>query len=100
MTPDELRAELRQCRDQIDALDARLLALLNQRTEIVGRIGDIKELLALPIYEPRREDEVYRNVLASNHGPLPADAVKRIFERIIDEMRTVQALRMKEKKEA
>jgi chorismate mutase len=29
-----------------------------------------------------------------NGGPLSADAVKRVFERIIDEMRTVQRDRM------
>jgi chorismate mutase-like protein len=101
MTPDDLKAELGERRQQIDAIDSRLLALLNERTEVVSRIGDIKEMLALPIYEPRREDEVYRNVLEGNRGPLPAEAVKRIFERIIDEMRTVQAVRMlRKKKEA
>jgi chorismate mutase len=29
-----------------------------------------------------------------NPGPLPSEAVKRVFERIIDEMRTVQRDRM------
>ena len=48
----------------------------------------------MPVYEPKREDEVYRNVTESNHGPLPAEAVKRIFERMIDEMRTLQKMRM------
>ena len=33
---------------------------------------------------------VYANVLHHNHGPLSPEAVKRIFERIIDEMRTIQ----------
>ena len=51
----------------------------------------------LPIYEPRREDEVFENVTGHNHGPLTADGVKRVFERIIDEMRNVQRLRMLEK---
>jgi chorismate mutase len=50
----------------------------------------------MPIYEPKREDEVYENVTCHNGGPLAADAVRRVFERIIDEMRTVQKLRMQE----
>jgi chorismate mutase len=54
----------------------------------------IKQQFALPIYEPKREDEVFRNVTEQNLGPLPAEAVKRVFERIIDEMRTVQRERM------
>ena len=48
----------------------------------------------MPIYEPRREDQVFDNVTSNNGGPLTPDAVKRIFERIIDEMRTIQRIRM------
>jgi chorismate mutase len=75
-----------------------LLELLNQRTAIVEEIGRIKQALALPIYEPRREDQVFANVLHYNRGPLPPEAVKRLFERIIDEMRNVQKLKMVESK--
>jgi len=50
----------------------------------------------MPIYEPKREDEVFRNVTENNRGPLTAEGVKRVFERIIDEMRNVQRLRMLE----
>jgi chorismate mutase len=87
--------DLVRCRVQIDALDRELLELLNRRTEIVGEIGQIKESLALGIYEPKREEQVFANVLSNNKGPLPPEAAKRIFERIIDEMRTVQKLNMK-----
>lgn len=85
---------LARCRQDIDAVDVQILELLNKRTEIVETIGQIKQQHALPVYEPKREDEVYQNVQQHNRGPLPGDAVKRIFERIIDEMRTVQKLRM------
>jgi chorismate mutase len=85
---------LAACREEIDRLDVSLLELLNQRTAIVERIGRIKRQLDLPIYEPQREDQVFANVLAHNRGPLPGEAVQRIFERIIDEMRTVQQLKM------
>src|ERR1700685_3678691 len=84
--PDELESY----RSQIDVLDRRLLDLLNERTAIVEQIGRVKQELKLGVYEPKREDQVYSNVLTHNRVPLPADAVKRIFERIIDEMRTVQ----------
>jgi chorismate mutase len=99
VTPDEGKAVLSRCREQIDDVDRRILELLNERTRIVERIGQVKIELALPIYEPKREDDVFRNVLAHNHGPLPADAVKRVFERIIDEMRTVQRTRMLQRQE-
>ena len=86
--------DLDRCRLHIDELDLRLLELLNQRTTIVEEIGRIKQDLRLAVYEPQREDQVLANVAGHNHGPLPPDAVQRIFERIIDEMRTVQKIRM------
>jgi len=85
---------LAECRDKIDAVDRKLVALLNERTRIVEDIGQIKQHLTLPIYEPKREDEVFRNVTRENQGPLTAEALKRIFERIIDEMRSIQREKM------
>ena len=89
--------DLDRCRIRIDELDLRLLELLNQRTAIVEEIGRVKQDLRLAIYEPKREDQVFANVVTHNKGPLPHDAVKRIFERIIDEMRTVQKIKMLER---
>jgi len=85
---------LGECRTLIDAVDLKLLALLNERTRIVEEIGRIKQNLALPIYEPKREDQVFHNVTSNNNGPLTAEALKRIFERIIDEMRNIQRDKM------
>ncbi|MBV8072337.1 MAG: chorismate mutase [Acidobacteriaceae bacterium] len=86
--------DLARCRERIDEIDIRLLNLLNERTAIVEEIGRIKQELRLAIYEPKREDQVFANVLSHNRGPIPPDALKRIFERIIDEMRTVQKLKI------
>jgi chorismate mutase len=85
---------LAECRHQIDAVDLKLLVLLNERTRIVEEIGRIKQNLSLPIYEPKREDQVFHNVTSNNKGPLSAEALKRIFERIIDEMRNIQRDKM------
>jgi chorismate mutase-like protein len=97
ITPQYTLEDLAQCREKIDKVDRRLLALLNERTEIVEEIGRIKQHLKLAIYEPKREDQVFENVVNHNHGPLPHDAAKRLFERIIDEMRNVQKLKMVER---
>jgi chorismate mutase len=89
--------DLARCRDRIDQIDARLVDLLNERTAIVEEIGRIKQHLTLAIYEPKREEEVFANITRHNQGPLPSEAIKHIFERIIDEMRTVQKLKMFER---
>ena len=89
-------ARLAECRTLIDDVDRKILALLNERTTIVQEIGKVKQDLTLPIYEPKREEQVFENITSHNQGPLPNDAVKRVFERIIDEMRSVQKLRMQQ----
>jgi chorismate mutase len=93
MTRDEALAALAKYRDEIDSLDLRLLELLNQRTRVVEEIGHIKESVHLPVYEPKREDAVFANVTSHNAGPLTPEALQRIFERIIDEMRSLQQMR-------
>ena len=95
MTPDEARAELEKCRVLVDDVDRRIVALLNERTSVVQDIGRVKRQTQMPIYEPKREDQVFANISASNRGPLTEEAVRRIFERIIDEMRMIQRVWMK-----
>lgn len=99
MTREEALGALAECRKTIDALDVELLDLLNRRTRVVEKIGRVKEAAGLPIYEPKREEDVFRNVTEHNAGPLTAEAVKAIFERIIDEMRTLQRMRREQKKQ-
>jgi chorismate mutase-like protein len=95
MTLDEARAELEKCRVLVDDVDRRIVALLNERTRVVQEIGRVKRQTNMPIYEPKREDQVFANISASNRGPLTEEAVRRIFERIIDEMRMIQRVWMK-----
>ena len=95
MTLEEARAELEKCRVLIDDVDRRIVALLNERTSVVQDIGRVKRQTQMPIYEPKREDQVFANISASNGGPLTEEAVRRIFERIIDEMRMIQRVWMK-----
>lgn len=99
MTPEEADSLLNDCRRQIDVVDRRIVELLNERARIVENVGDIKQRAKLRIYEPKREDLVFANVTSSNGGPLKNDALKRIYERIIDEMRTLQRERMAAPKE-
>jgi chorismate mutase-like protein len=95
MTPDEARRKLEEFRVLIDDVDRRIVALLNERTRVVENIGRVKRQTSLPIYEPKREDQVFANISSTNRGPLTEEAVRRIFERIIDEMRMIQRAWMK-----
>jgi chorismate mutase-like protein len=95
MTPDEARDKLEEFRVLVDDVDRRIVALLNERTRVVENIGRVKRQTNLPIYEPKREDQVFANISSTNRGPLTEEAVRRIFERIIDEMRMIQRVWMK-----
>jgi chorismate mutase-like protein len=94
MTEEEARQKLAECRVLIDDVDRRIVELLNERTRVVEQIGRVKRQAQLPIYEPKREDQVFANITGSNRGPLSPEAVRGIFERIIDEMRKIQRLRI------
>ena len=72
-------------RGQIDAIDAELLRLLNERAAIALRVGAAKADAESSLCDPRREQEVVGRLVAANTGPLDGQGVANIFQRIIDE---------------
>jgi chorismate mutase len=77
-------------RQRIDELDETLVRLLSERAECALAIGRYKKVLGLEIYQPGREAAVLRHVQQINRGPLDDAAVKRLFERVIDEARRLE----------
>ena len=77
-------------RRQIDEIDLKLVTLLNERARCALEIGHEKQLKGLPVYQPARENEILANVEHANPGPLPDTAIRRLFERIIDEARSIE----------
>lgn len=80
-------ARLRSVRRQIDRLDERLLALVNERAKLALAIGRIKKQRKWPVYDAKREASVLRHVLSANAGPLSATAVRHIFQAVLCECR-------------
>jgi chorismate mutase len=79
-------------RKRIDLIDDQLSRLLNSRSACAVEIGKIKRAMGLPVYSPEREAEILERVSRENPGPLDHTAVRRIFERIIDESRRLERL--------
>jgi chorismate mutase len=77
-------------RKQIDEMDEQIVQLINQRAEAAKAIGELKQLSALPIYEPQRETEVFEHVKRINPGPLTEEQIVDVYIRIIDVMRMLQ----------
>ena len=86
----QAEAELKRLREAIDRVDEVLVKLLNQRAKYAVEIGEIKGMLSLPVYSPDREKDVLHHVEQACLGPLDGAAIRRLFERIIDESRRVE----------
>jgi chorismate mutase/prephenate dehydratase len=93
MSPEDAQRLLAENRAKIDSLDRKIVDLLNERTKMAVEIGRAKSVLTAPVVEPRREENVFRNVTVHNKGPMPDEALKRIYECIILEMRALQNMR-------
>jgi chorismate mutase len=90
MTQAEAQELLAECRRKIDALDLDLRELLNRRAGIVEDVVRAKEVLAMPVYEAAREEDVVRKMTTGNPGPLSDQAFRHVFETIMREMRMIQ----------
>jgi len=90
MDRTDAASELNRLREAIDRVDEVLVKLLNQRAQYAIEVGEVKAVLDLPIYVPEREKEVLSHVERASAGPLDCAAMRRLFERIIDESRRVE----------
>ncbi len=80
-------------RGRIDVIDDQLVRLLNVRVACALEVGHLKQGQGVAIYQPEREKHVLAQVrerALALAGPLEADAVVRIFERIVDESRRAE----------
>lgn len=79
-------------RSRIDGIDMKLLELLNERAECVLQVGKIKKDQRVRIFDPERERQIMLNLVRENRGPLDAETLQRIFERIIEECRRIEGV--------
>jgi chorismate mutase len=86
---------IESARDEIDRIDQEIVRLLSERAQHVRVIGDAKHRMGVPVYQPDREEKVFERVIAANNGPLDDGAIRRLFERIIDEARRLERLSYK-----
>ncbi|PLX98366.1 MAG: chorismate mutase [Desulfuromonas sp.] len=77
-------------RIRINQLDDELLRIFNERAALALQIGEVKQQLGLPIYDPKREKLIFQRMQEMNQGPLDNSAIIRLFERVIDESRSLE----------
>jgi chorismate mutase/prephenate dehydratase len=75
-------------RAEIDALDEKIVALLNERANRAAAIGKLKANGGA--YRPEREAEVQRRVAGANRGPLANEALAHLFTEIMSACRSLE----------
>ncbi|MFZ0240118.1 MAG: shikimate dehydrogenase [Desulfobacterales bacterium] len=77
-------------RQSIDAIDEKLLALINQRLKIAREIGAVKRREGSRVIDPQRESQLISRLMARNEGPLSKENLYHVFKHIITISRAVQ----------
>lgn len=82
---------LEQLRREIDELDRRIVALLNERAAKGCEVGRVKASLGwTSARDAEREREVLLRVTIANAGPLPQEDLLAIYRRLIDATRGLE----------
>lgn len=85
-------AEMRRLRRRIDALDRRIVDLLNERTRLGLDVGAAKAATGRrAVRDADREHEVLLRVAAANEGPLPQADLLAVYRRVISVTRQLEA---------
>jgi len=75
---------LDELRKQIDEIDAKLVALMNERARCAVRIGQLKRDAGREsVYSPEREREILERIVAASDGPLPDAALIAIWKELM-----------------
>lgn len=74
---------LEEHRKRIDSLDREIIQLINERTSIAAEIGKEKAASGKPVFDAKREAQVFEKVVNLNEGPIGNDALKDIYREII-----------------
>jgi chorismate mutase-like protein len=78
---------LHQLRQEIDRLDAQILARLNRRGALALLVGRLKRRQGRRPFDPAREQAILKRLSALNGGPLPSEAVRAIYREILRQSR-------------
>lgn len=81
---------LESLRNDIDSLDDQLLALLNQRMELVRKVGELKRSTNAVIYRPEREKQIIDRLQTQNNGLMNRAAIEAIFLEIFAVSRNLE----------
>ena len=89
----DTESRIRELRSRVDQVDRELIRILNERARIVQEIVAIKAERGLPLFDPKREEEIFRRVAEENEGPIYNSSMREIFELILHRIRDLEVQR-------
>lgn len=78
-------------RERLDIIDEQILSLLSERAKVVMKVANFKRHHNIPVYIPEREASILERLRTINPGPLPGEAIERIYRTVVEEMRKFES---------
>lgn len=78
-------------RQQINTIDDRILALLEDRAAIVSHVAEAKRQDQAPFFNPEREAEVLERLVAKGAGRFPKESIIAVYREVMSACLSLQA---------
>lgn len=93
MADAEIQGRIEELRERVDEVDLALIRALNERARIVQELVAVKGESGVPLFDPKREEEIFRRVVEQNEGPIYDSSMRDIFEIILHRIRDLEIQR-------
>lgn len=89
MSQEQLKSKLVEYRKQIDKIDDEIKKNLTLRVELIEAVAELKKQLGSSTFDAKREEEIFNRISVNLEGN-KLHFVQNVFDRIIDESRSLQ----------
>lgn len=89
----EIQERVQELRERVDEVDRDLVHALNERASIVQEIVAMKAEAGVPLFDPKREEEILQRAMEYNEGPIYDTSMREIFELILHRIRDLEIQR-------
>lgn len=83
-----------ELRKRIDVIDHEILRLLAERLRVVHEVGEQKRKKGLAVFDPKREERLLEDLVATAPQVFDEQAVRSIFSAIVSESRRLEDLKI------
>ena len=86
-----MNLQVQRLRDQLDEVDRDMVRALNERARLVQELAILKREVGVPLFDPKREEEILQRIAEENPGPIYDSTMREIFETIMHRIRDIES---------